>query len=39
MSHNQSTIKLSKNLIFHDKTKRFEVDWYFIQKKVEEKIV
>jgi hypothetical protein len=35
----QNTIKLSKKLFFHDKTKHFEVDWHFIQKKVEEKIV
>jgi len=39
MCHNQNTIKLSKKLFFHDKTKHFEVDWHFIQKKVEEKIV
>jgi hypothetical protein len=39
MCHNQSTIKLSKNPFFHHKTKHFEVDWHFIQKKVEEKIV
>ncbi len=39
MHHNQSTIKLSKNSIFHDKTRHFEVDWHFIQEKVEEKII
>jgi hypothetical protein len=39
MCHNHNTIKLLKNPIFHDKTKHFEVDWHFIQKKVEEKIV
>jgi predicted peroxiredoxin len=39
MCHNQSTIKLFKNLVFHNKTKHFEVGWHFIQKKVEEKIV
>jgi hypothetical protein len=39
MCHNQNTIKLSKKLFFHDKTKHFEVVWHFIQKKVEEKIV
>jgi hypothetical protein len=39
MCHNQSTIKLSKNSVFHDKTKHFEVDWHFIQKKIKEKIV
>jgi len=39
MCHNQTTIKLSKNPVFHDKTKHFEVDWHFIQKKVEKKIV
>ncbi len=25
--------------IFHDKTKHFEIDWHFIQEKVEEKII
>jgi len=39
MCQNQNTIKLFKNPIFHDKTKHFEVDWHFIQKKVEEKII
>jgi len=39
MCHNQNTIKLSKKLFFHEKTKHFQIDWHFIQKKVEEKIV
>jgi hypothetical protein len=39
MCHNQTAIKFSKNPIFHDKTKHFEVDWHFIQEKVEEKII
>jgi hypothetical protein len=39
MCHNQSTIKLSKNPVFHDKTKHFEIDWHFIQEKVEEQII
>jgi hypothetical protein len=39
MFHNQITIKLFKNPNFHDKTKHFEVDWHFIQEKVEEEIV
>ena len=26
---NQSSIKISKNPVFHDKTKHFEVDWHF----------
>ncbi len=38
MCDNQSAIKLSKNLVFHDKTKHFEIDWHIIRKKVEEKI-
>ncbi len=39
MCHNQRTIKLSKNPVFHDKTKHFEVYWHFMQENVEEKIV
>jgi len=39
MCHNESAIKLSKNLIFHDKTKHFEIDWHFVQEKVKNKIV
>jgi hypothetical protein len=39
MCDNQSAIKLSKNVVFHDKTKHFEIDWHFIWEKVEEKIV
>jgi hypothetical protein len=30
MCDNQITIKLSKNLVFHDKTKHFETYWHFI---------
>ena len=26
---NQSSIKISKNPVFHDRTKHFEVDWHF----------
>jgi hypothetical protein len=37
MCDNQNVIKLSKNLVFHDKTKHFEIDWHFIQEKVEKK--
>ncbi len=39
MCHNESAIKLSKNSIFHDKTKHFEIDWHFVQEKVKKKIV
>ncbi len=39
MYDNQNAIKLSKNLVFHDKTKHFETNWHFIRDKVEEKIV
>ncbi len=30
MCDNHSAIKLSKNLVFHDKTKHFEIYWHFI---------
>jgi hypothetical protein len=39
MCDNQSAIKKKIKLVFHDKTKHFEIDWHFIQEKVEEKIV
>ncbi len=32
---NQSAIKLSKNLVFHDKSKHFEKDWHFSRQIVE----
>ena len=33
---NQSSIKISKNLVFHDKTKHLEVDWHFSRQKIED---
>ena len=33
---NQSSIKISKNLVFHDKTKHLEVDWHFSKQKIED---
>ena len=33
---NQSSIKISLNPIFHDKTKHFEVDWHFSKQKIED---
>jgi hypothetical protein len=39
MCDNKSAIKLCKNLVFHDKTKHFEIHWHFIGKKIKEKIV
>jgi hypothetical protein len=33
--NNQSAIKLSKNLAFHDKSKHFEKDWHFCRQMVE----
>jgi len=32
---NQSAIKLSKNLLFHDKSKHLEKDWHFCRQMVE----
>ena len=32
---NQSAIKLANNPIFHDRTKKFEVDWHICRQKVE----
>jgi hypothetical protein len=32
---NQSTIKLIKSPIFHDKSKHFEKDWHFARQQVE----
>jgi hypothetical protein len=32
---NQRTIKLSKNLVFHDKSKHFEKDWHFSRQMFE----
>jgi hypothetical protein len=32
---NQNSIKLSKNLVFHDKNKHFEKDWHFVRQMVE----
>jgi hypothetical protein len=32
---NQITIKLSKNLLFHDKNKHCEKDWHFVWQMVE----
>jgi hypothetical protein len=32
---NQSAIKLSKNLVFQDKSKHFEKDWHFCRQMVE----
>lgn len=34
--NNQSKIKLSKNLIFHDKTKYFKIDLYFTRQKIKD---
>jgi hypothetical protein len=33
---NQSAIKLTRNPLFHDKTKHFETDWHFTRQKVED---
>jgi hypothetical protein len=33
--NNQSSIKITKNHVFNDKTKHFEIDWHFIRQKVE----
>ena len=33
---NQSSLKISKNPVFHDKTKHFEVDWHFSRQKIED---
>ena len=33
---NQSRIKISKNPVFHDKTKHFEVDWHFSRQKIDD---
>ena len=32
--HNGSTIKFALNPVFHEKTKHFEVDVYFVRDKV-----
>jgi hypothetical protein len=32
---NKSVIKLSKNIVFHDKNKHFEKDWHFVWQMVE----
>jgi hypothetical protein len=32
---NQSSIKIAKNPVFHDKTKHFEIDWHFTRQQVE----
>ena len=36
---NESAIKLALNLIFHDKTKHFEVDVHFIREKISKRII
>ena len=33
---NQSCIKIAKNLVFHDRTKHFEVDWHFTRQKIDD---
>jgi hypothetical protein len=32
---NQSCVKLSENLIFHDKLKHIEIKYYFLRDKVQ----
>ena len=36
---NQSSIKLSYNPVFHEKTKHFEIDFHFTQQKVKDNII
>ena len=36
---NQSSIKLSYNPVFHEKSKHFEVDYHFTRQKVEDKTI
>lgn len=36
---NQSAIKLTRNPVFHDKTKHFETDWHFARQKIDDKTV
>lgn len=36
---NQSTIKLSYNPVFHEKSKHFEIDYHFTRQKVESNII
>ena len=36
---NQSSIKLSYNLVFHEKSKHFEIDFHFTRQKVEDNII
>ena len=36
---NQSSIKLSYNPVFHEKSKHFEIDFHFTRQKVEENII
>lgn len=36
---NESTIKLALNLVFHEKTKHFEVDVHFVRDKVSKGIL
>lgn len=36
---NESAIKLALNLVFHDKTKHFEVDLQFVREKITNSLV
>jgi hypothetical protein len=37
--NNQSYIKLSKNPVFHDRSKHIEIRYHFIQDKVQKRVV
>lgn len=36
---NQSSIKLSYNPVFHERSKHFEIDFHFTRQKVEENVI
>ena len=38
-SDNKATLEISRNPIHHDRTKHVEVDWHFIKKKIESKVL